>query len=235
VIDFAGGYASVLGLMIGLWDAQRSGRGRDLDVSLMDTAVSMLSYFAIWQLNRDWEPQRVEDSSHQTLVPAQNFRTRDGWIVVFCNKEKFWESLVDVLELPALRTDSRFATFADRLAHKAALLAILKPRFRERTTHEWLGRLQGRVPCAPVNSMREALEDVQVREREMILTVEHPLFGALREVASPIKTAGAIAHPAPAPRLGEHTDSVLRDILKYTPDRIAALRASGVFGPPPTR
>ncbi|MEK7715989.1 MAG: CoA transferase [candidate division NC10 bacterium] len=235
VIDFAGGYASVLGLMIGLWDAQRSGRGRDLDVSLMDTAVSMLSYFAIWQLNRDWEPQRVEDSSHQTLVPAQNFRTRDGWIVVFCNKEKFWESLVDVLELPALRTDSRFATFADRLAHKAALLAILKPRFLERTTHEWLGRLQGRVPCAPVNSMREALEDVQVREREMILTVEHPLFGALREVASPIKTAGAIADPAPAPRLGEHTDSVLRDILKYTPDRIAALRASGVFGPPPTR
>ena len=235
VIDFAGGYASVLGLMIGLWDAQRSGRGRDLDVSLMDTAVSMLSYFAIWQLNRDWEPRRVEDSGHQTLVPAQNFRTRDGWIVVFCNKEKFWESLVDVLELPALRTDSRFATFTDRLAHKAALLAILKPRFLERTTHEWLGRLQGRVPCAPVNSMREALEDEQVREREMILTVEHPVFGALREVASPIKTAGAIAHPAPAPRLGEHTDSVLRDILGYTPDRIAALRASGVFGPPPTR
>ena len=235
VIDFAGGYVSVLGLMIGLWDAQRSGRGRDLDVSLLDTAVSMLSYFAIWQLNRDWEPRRVEDSGHQTLVPAQNFRTRDGWIVVFCNKEKFWESLVDVLELPALRTDSRFATFTDRLAHKAALLAILKPRFLERTTHEWLGRLQGRVPCAPVNSMREALEDAQVREREMILTVEHPVFGALREVASPIKTAGALASPAPAPRLGEHTDSVLRDILGYTPDRIAALRASGVFGPPPTR
>ena len=235
VIDFAGGYASVLGLMIGLWDAQRSGRGRDLDVSLMDTAVSMLSYFAIWQLNRDWEPQRVEDSGHQTLVPAQNFRTRDGWIVVFCNKEKFWESLVDALELPALRTDSRFATLADRLAHKADLLAILKPRFLERTTSDWLRRLQGRVPCAPVNSMREALEDAQVREREMLLTVEHPVFGALREVASPIKTAGAIADPAPAPRLGEHTDSILRDLLGYTPDRITALRASGVFGPPPTR
>ncbi len=235
VIDFAGGYASVLGLMIGLWDAQRSGRGRDLDVSLMDTAVSMLSYFAIWQLNRDWEPQRVEDSGHQTLVPAQNFRTRDGWIVVFCNKEKFWESLVDVLELPALRTDSRFATLADRLAHKAALLAILKPRFLERTTFDWLRRLQGRVPCAPVNSMREALEDEQVREREMLLTVEHPVFGALREVASPIKTPGATAKPAPAPRLGEHTEAILRDVLRYTPDRIATLRASGVFGPPPTR
>ncbi len=142
---------------------------------------------------------------------------------------------MDALERPALRTDSRFATLADRLAHKADLLAILKPRFLERTTSDWLRRLQGRVPCAPVNSMREALEDEQVREREMILTVEHPVFGALREVASPIKTAGAIADPAPAPRLGEHTDSILRDLLGYTPDRITALRASGVFGPPPTR
>src|SRR5205807_2062637 len=81
------------------------GRGRDLDVSLLDTAVSMLSYLAIWSLNRDWEPQRVEDGGHQTLVPAQNFRTRDGWIVVFCNKEKFWEALVDALELPELARD----------------------------------------------------------------------------------------------------------------------------------
>ncbi|MBI1961788.1 MAG: CoA transferase, partial [Candidatus Rokubacteria bacterium] len=102
VIDFAGGYASMLGLMVGLWDAQRTGVGRDLDVSLLDTAVSMLSYFAIWALNRDWQPERVADSGHQTLVPAQNFRTRDGWIVVFCNKEKFWTALLDALELPAL-------------------------------------------------------------------------------------------------------------------------------------
>ncbi len=235
VIDFAGGYASMLGLMVGLWDAQRTGVGRDLDVSLLDTAVSMLSYFAIWQLNRDWEPQRVADSGHQTLVPAQNFKTRDGWIVVFCNKEKFWESLVDALELPALRTDPRFAGLPDRLAHKAELLAILTPRFEERTTREWLGCLQGRVPCAPVNSMREALEDEQVRQREMILTVEHPVFGPTREVASPIKTDGVIAKPAPGPRLGEHTDSILRQVLKYTPDRIAALRASGVFGDPSQR
>jgi crotonobetainyl-CoA:carnitine CoA-transferase CaiB-like acyl-CoA transferase len=232
VIDFAGGYASVLGLMVGLWDAQRSGRGRDVDVSLMDTAVSMLSYFAIWSLNRDWEPQRVADSGHQALVPAQNFRTRDGWIVVFCNKEKFWEALVDALELPELRRDARFATLAGRLAHKPELLAFLKPRFLTRSTTEWLARLRGRVPCAPVNSMREALADEQVRQREMILEVEHPVFGTIREVASPIKTAGAVTHPAPAPRLGEHTDELLSDILKYAPDRIAALRASGVFGQP---
>jgi crotonobetainyl-CoA:carnitine CoA-transferase CaiB-like acyl-CoA transferase len=233
VVDFAGGYVSIVGLMAGLWEAQRTGRGRDLDVSLMDTAVSMLSYFAIWSLNRDWEPQRVEDSGHQTLVPAQNFRTRDGWIVVFCNKEKFWEALVDALELPELARDPRFASFADRLTNKAALLAILGPRLATRTTADWLGRLRGRVPCAPVNSMRQALEDAQVRARGMILEVEHPEFGTLREVASPIKTEGTGASPAPAPRLGEHTDALLSGLLGYTPERIAALHASGVFGDDP--
>jgi len=230
VIDFAGGYASMLGLMIGLWDAQRSGVGRDVDVSLLDTAVSMLSYFAIWSLNRDWTPERVADSGHQTLVPAQNFRTRDGWIVVFCNKDKFWTALADALGLPGLTTDPRFATFADRLAHKDALLAILKPRFAARTTKDWLTRLSGSVPCAPVNTMPEALDDEQVRQREMILEVTHPRFGALREVASPIKTAGAVTVPAPAPGLGEHTESLLRELVHYSPERIAALRAAGVLG-----
>jgi crotonobetainyl-CoA:carnitine CoA-transferase CaiB-like acyl-CoA transferase len=229
VIDFAGGYASMLGLMIGLWDAQRSGVGRDVDVSLLDTAVSMLSYFAAWTLNRDWEPARVADSGHQTLVPAQNFRTRDGWLVIFCNKEKFWEQLVEAVELPEIRRDVRFATFPDRLAHKDALLAILRPRFLARTTAEWLERLRGRVPCAPVNGVREALADEQVRAREMIIEVKHPRFGTIREVAAPIKTDGAITSPDPAPRLGQHTHEILRDLLRYPDQRIAALRACRVI------
>ncbi len=234
VVDFAGGYASMLGLMVGLWDARRAGVGRDVDVSLLDTAVSMLSYLATFTLNRDWEPRQVVDSGHQTLVPSQNFRTRDGWIVVFCAKEKFWRSLVDALELGGLADDPRFATFGDRLRHKDALLAILAPRFRERTTVEWLARLRGRVPCAPVNTVRQALEDEQVRAREMIVTVEHPVYGTIRQVACPIRTAGVARSPAPAPRLGEHTEPVLREVLGYPPERIDALRAAGAFGRPPS-
>jgi crotonobetainyl-CoA:carnitine CoA-transferase CaiB-like acyl-CoA transferase len=234
VVDFAGGYASVGALLAGLWDAQRSGVGRDIDIALLDTAVSMLSYFAIWTLNRQWQPDRVADSGHQSLVPAQNFPTADGWIVVFCNKPKFWEALVDALELPELARDSRFATFADRHVHKDALVPILKARFAERTTEAWLARLRGRVPCAPVNTVAQALTDEQVLAREMILEVEHPHFGLVREVASPVKTAGAITHPAPAPQLGEHTEAILRTILQYDPARIAAVRASGAVGGTPT-
>jgi crotonobetainyl-CoA:carnitine CoA-transferase CaiB-like acyl-CoA transferase len=230
VVDFAGGYASMAALLAGLWDAQRTGVGRDIDISLLDTAVSMLSYFAIWALNRDWQAERVADSGHQSLVPAQNFPTRDGWIVVFCNKEKFWQALVDAMGLPEVGRDPRFATFADRFAHKQHLLPILAARFAERTTGDWLARLRGRVPCAPVNTIAQALQDEQVRARGMIVEVEHPELGTLREVASPVRTEGLADRRAPAPRLGQHTDELLGTLLQYDPARIAALRASGALG-----
>jgi crotonobetainyl-CoA:carnitine CoA-transferase CaiB-like acyl-CoA transferase len=216
--------------MVGLFDAQRTGIGRDVDVALLDTAVSMLSYFATWTLNRDWVAERTPDSAHQTIVPAQNFPTRDGWIVVFCSKDKFWRELVDALGAPDLAADPRFATFPARLARRDELVALLKARFATRTTAEWLDRLRGRVPCAPVNDVRQALADEQVLAREMIVEVDHPEFGPLREVRSPIRTEGEIRHPARAPRLGEHTEEILADILSYSGSTIARLRAQGVIG-----
>src|SRR4029453_10182567 len=95
-------------------------------------------------------------SGHQSLVPAQNFKTRDGWLVVFCNKEKFWQALLEAMELPEITGDSRFASFADRLAHKDALLPRLAARFAERTTADWLARLRGRAPRAPGNTGAQA-------------------------------------------------------------------------------
>ena len=230
VIDFAGGYAAMVGLMVGLFDAQRTGVGRDIDIALLDTAVSMLSYFAIWTLNRDWIAERTRESAHQTLVPAQNFPTRDGWIVIFCNKDKFWRDLVETLGVPELAEDDRFRTFADRFTNRDVLVSLLHARFTTRTTADWLDRLRGRVPCAPVNDVRQALADPQVLARDMIVEVEHPEFGTLREVRSPVRTEGEIRRPRRAPRLGEHTDPILRDVLGYSASTIARLRSAGVIG-----
>jgi len=230
VIDFAGGYAAMVGLMVGLFDAQRTGVGRDIDIALLDTAVSMLSYFAIWTLNRDWIAERTRQSAHQTLVPAQNFPTRDGWIVIFCNKDKFWRDLVETLGVPELAEDDRFRTFADRFTNRDVLVSLLHARFTTRTTADWLDRLRGRVPCAPVNDVRQALADPQVLARDMIVEVEHPEFGTLREVRSPVRTEGEIRRPRRAPRLGEHTDPILRDVLGYSASTIARLRSAGVIG-----
>jgi len=107
---------------------------------------------------------------------------------------------------------------------------LLRERFQARRTSEWLALLRGHVPCAPVNSVSEALQDEQVLAGEMIVDVEHPHFGTIREVATPIKTEGAVRRPAPAPRLGEHTDSILREVLSYGDRTIAALRSKGAIG-----
>src|SRR5262249_5410131 len=105
IVDFSGGILSALALLIGLYRARATGVGCALDVSLLDTAVSMLNYLAVWTLNRDWHPVRQPEGAHQSLVPSQSFQTRDGWLVIMCMKQKFWERLVDRMELPALRTD----------------------------------------------------------------------------------------------------------------------------------
>jgi crotonobetainyl-CoA:carnitine CoA-transferase CaiB-like acyl-CoA transferase len=226
VIDFAGGYAAMVGLMVGLFEAQRTGVGRDVDISLLDTAVSMLSYFAVWTLNRDWIAERTASSAHQTLVPAQNFATRDGWIVIFCNKDKFWRDLVETLGAPELAEDPRFRTFGDRFANKDTLLPLLQARFATRTTEDWLDRLRGRVPSAPVNDVRQALADPQVLARDMIVEVEHPDFGPRRKYGASHRRR--IRHPAQAPRPATH-GSDPREILSWH-GTIARLRATASSG-----
>ncbi len=229
LVDFAGGVIAMLGLVSGLFNAQRTGQGCEVDVSLLDTAVRMLSYVATWALNRDYEPQRLADSAHPTLTPAQAFQTQDGYIVIFCAKEKFWQALVEMLEAPELARDPRFATFATRYQYRDQLLSRLKPYFGARSTATWLHLLRGKVPCAPVNNLSEALQDKQVLARQMILDVEHPEFGLLKQVRTAIHVSGRPEHHQPGPALGADTDRVLRDLLGYPEEAIAELRRGGVI------
>jgi crotonobetainyl-CoA:carnitine CoA-transferase CaiB-like acyl-CoA transferase len=228
IVDFSGGILSALGLLIGILRARETGLGCDVDVSLLDTAVSMLNYYAVWNLNRGWQPQRLASSAHQSLVPSQSFRTRDGWLVVMCMKEKFWQRLCDRLGLAGLRDDPRFCTFADRLANRAALLPLLETAFAARTTEEWLAALRGHVPVAPVYTVEEALRDEQVLAREMVIAVEHPVFGTIRETGLPIKIDGVRPVYRPAAALGADTDDVLAT-AGVSDGEIAALRREGVI------
>jgi len=227
IVDFSGGMLSALALMIGLHRARATGRGCDLDVSLLDTALSMLNYMAAWSLDRGWAPARYAGGAHQSLVPSQSFATADGWLAIMVMKEKFWERLALRLGLPELRDDARFRTFADRLANRAALIPILCARFRERTTAEWLERLRGHVPVAPVYTVAEALADEQAAAREMVIDVAHPVFGALRQVGSPIKVDGVRPTYRPASALGADTAALLAEI-GVDGAALAALRAKGV-------
>jgi crotonobetainyl-CoA:carnitine CoA-transferase CaiB-like acyl-CoA transferase len=142
-------------------------------------------------------------------------------------KEKFWTRLVERVGPSALADDPRFRTFADRLTHRRELTAILRERFREATTAEWLERLRGHVPVAPVYTVAEALADPQVQAREMVVDVPHPHFGLLRQVGSPIKLAGVRPIYRPASPLGADSAAILAEV-GVEADALARLRAQRV-------
>lgn len=229
VVDYAGGALAMLGLVAGLLNAGRTGRGCNVDVSLLDTAVSMLNYVAIWTLNREYRPTRMADSAHPTLVPAQAFETQDGFLVVFCAKDKFWQALADGMDAPELAADPRFATMAGRYQHRDILLTDLKERFHSRSTDAWLQRLRGRVPCAPVNSLEETLADEQVLARNMIWTVDHPEYGPIRQTGTAVRITGQEPDLRPGPGLGADTESILTDLLGYGAEEVTRLRKSGAL------
>jgi len=230
VVDYAGGAIAMMGLLAGLLNVQRTGLGCDIDVSLLDTAMSLLNYVAIFALNlEDFQAKRMPDSAHPTITPAQAFQTKDGYLVIFCAKEKFWHALTEILEAPELAADPRYASMATRYQHRDVLILDLKQRFLTRTTEEWLARLRGRVPCAPVNSLEEAMKDEQVLARDMIMEVEHPTFGTVRQMRTAVKVPGAVDHKRPGPAMGADTDTILQQLLEYSDDKIASLRQAEVI------
>jgi len=233
VVDYSGGLVAALALLAGVHAARRDGVGCDCDTSLFDTAMNMLTYVASWALVPDgaYEPQRLAYSAHPSIVPFQNFRTADGWIVVVCAKEKFWQRLVEVLGIARVRDDPRFRGFAARRENRALVTSTLQEVLVQRTTADWIAALTAAgVPCGPINDVRSALADPQTAARELVTEVEHPAFGTARWIVSPVRVGEAPAEHRRAPGLGEHTETVLRELLGYDVAAIARFRADGAFG-----
>lgn len=234
LVDYSGGLVAAIALVAGVHAARRDGVGMDCDLSLYDTAIGMLTYVGTWQLNEDWKPQRTSHSAHPSLVPFQAFEASDGWLVVGCAKEKFWHRLTEVIGRPDLAEDPRFATFADRGRHVEDLIPQLEAILRTRTVAEWLEPMQAAsIPCAPIHDVAEALSDEHTLARGLVVETEHPKWGHMRSIASPVRVGTPMSgdEHRRGPHLGEHTESVLRG-LGYDDDRITTAAADGAFGPP---
>lgn len=231
LVDYSGGLVAAIALVAGIHAARRDGRGMDCDVSLFDTAIGMLTYLGTWHLNEGFEPRRMPHSAHPSLVPFQAFEASDGWMVVGCAKEKFWRRLVDVLGRTDLLDDPRFGSFTARDRYRDDLLPQLATQFRERTVGEWIEMLQAAaIPCAPIHTIAEALADEHTVARGMIVDTDHPRYGRMRSVASPVRVGPRRPeHDRRGPLFGENTESVLRAI-GYDDARIARLRTAGAFG-----
>lgn len=229
IVDYLTGITAAFALTAALLGALRTGRGRDVDVSLYDVAIHQLTYPAAWYLNAGDVVERRPRSGHPSVVPCEMFPTADGRIFVMCVLPKFWRALCDALDLPGLPEDPRFATAEARRQNRDALAAILDGRFRSATTAEWLARLAGRVPVAPVLTLPEALENPWLATAGGIGRVDHPARPDLRMLANPIRLDGARPALRPAPALGADTGAVLAE-AGFSRDEIAALAAEGVIG-----
>ena len=231
LVDLSGGYVSAIAVLAGLWRARRDGVGCDCDVSLFETALHELVYVGTWAASRGYVPPRRSHSAHPSIVPFQNFETADGWIVVACPKQKFWERLCEAIGQPELAADERFLDFAARDRHRDMLVPLLADVFRSQASEEWLRVLgQAGVPSAPVNDVEAALEDPQALARGSVAEFEHPTLGKVREIATPIRLSGEQRPVGRSPFRGEHTDEVLTDLCGYPPERVRALAEAGVFG-----
>jgi crotonobetainyl-CoA:carnitine CoA-transferase CaiB-like acyl-CoA transferase len=228
--DLAGGMFGALAVAAALFRRERTGEGAHFDLSLLDGQVSLLTYIAQYFWADGRVPGRV-GSGHASVVPYQAFTTRDGHVVVAVFAEKFWTGFCRAIERPDLAADPRFDSNPKRVERRDDLVPLLEAIFPVRTTEEWLARLQREgVPAAPINTVDQVVSDPQVRLREMVVDLEHPRLGSLRTLGTPIKAAGMPPfRPLPPPALGEHTDAVLRELLRYPAERIDELRRRGVI------
>jgi succinate---hydroxymethylglutarate CoA-transferase len=222
IVDLMTGLFAAFALVSGVLSARESGRGRDLDVSLFDAALQNLCYLATWYLNAGHVQGRETRSAHPSLVPSQLYRTRDGFIFIMCNKEKFWPILCERLGRSEWADDPRFRRFKDRLEHRELVNRLLDDALSARATAEWLAHFAGQVPAAPVNDLQQALDNPFVAERGRVAD-----YGPVRMVAGPVVDAAAEGPRHPAPALGADTDAVLRG-CGFSAAEIAALRADRV-------
>lgn len=227
--DLTAGMLAVEGILLALLERGTTGKGQRIDIALLDGMLAMFTYQAQNYFATGRSPRRL-GNQHPTLTPYETFRTADGWINVGVTQESFWRALCEELERPELARDPRFASNADRVAHRAELEQILVPRFAARSSQEWVDRLHRRdVPCGMVRTVAQVLDDPARRERDMIVELMHPTIGALRMVGNPLKLSNHPQLPQrPPPTLGQHTAEVLAELGFSAEERAEMARAGAI-------
>lgn len=227
--DLGGGMFAVMGIQAALLARQRSGRGQHVDISMLDGQISLLNYMATMYSLSGEVPQPI-GNSHFVHTPYNTFETADDTIIIAVIGDRFWPPLVELLDIDALR-DPNFATAAERLSHKAFIEGHVQARLMEDGAENWLARLEAaRIPCARVNNIAQALNDPQVRHRNMVVTVDHPEGGSTEMPGNPIKLSeDADEHFSPPPLVGAHTLEVFREWTELDGARLEHGLAEGAL------
>jgi CoA:oxalate CoA-transferase len=212
--DITAGLFTAIGVLAALVERARGGRGRHVDVAMLDCQVATLEN-AIARFAATGEIPGPIGSRHPSITPFQAFRTRDGWLVVAAGNDPLFAKLAAALGRPELASDPRFRTNDDRTRNVSALAAELEPAFAARPSAEWLAAFEAAgIPCGPMNDVAAVLSDPQVRARNMIVSGEDPAAGRFSLAGNPVKLSG-VEDPAtrpPAPRVDEHRAKLLAEL-----------------------
>ncbi|MDQ6638857.1 MAG: CoA transferase [Pseudomonadota bacterium] len=229
VADLFTGMYAVTAILAALRHRDRTGQGQAIDMALLDSQVAMLANLGAGYLTSGVAPQRA-GNAHQSIVPYQVFEVADGHLILAVGNDAQFARFCAVAGCPELAADERFARNAGRVRHRAALVPLLAARLMRRARADWLAELEAaKVPCGPINDLAEVFADPQVRERAMTVEMPHPLAGAVRLVASPIKLAATpVRYRLAPPLLGADTDAVLAE-HGFDAAAIAALRKRGAI------
>jgi crotonobetainyl-CoA:carnitine CoA-transferase CaiB-like acyl-CoA transferase len=216
------------GILLGLLRREHTGAGGRVEVSLLESVLSILTYHAATYLLAGEVPARM-GNRHPNLAPYEAFEAADGHVIVGVGNESLWQRFCAVLGEPELARDLRFATNAQRVVNYAALRGEIAPRLRRRPAAEWQAAFEAAgIPCGRIRNVAEALDDPQVSARGLLLEMEHPLIGRGRWVGAPARLDGAERGSLrPPPLLGQHTDEVLRE-LGFDDRAIVDLHRDGV-------
>jgi crotonobetainyl-CoA:carnitine CoA-transferase CaiB-like acyl-CoA transferase len=232
ITDITAGLLAALGVCAAYAHKLRTGEGQRVDTSLFEAGIIQTYWQSAIAFATCVSPGPL-GSAHPLSAPYQAFQTRDGWITLGASNQKTWAQFIEMLGAPDIAADPRFADNTGRMANLPALIALLAPRFKERTTAEWLGMLErAGVPAGPVLSVAEMHAHPQTIARNMVPELDHPKAGRIRTIGLPVKfsaTPGEVAGPAPL--YGQHSRAILAD-LGYAPAEIDALIAERVVAEP---
>ena len=228
---FTGMYATVA-VLAALTFRERSGEGQHIDLSLLDAQVAMLANQNMNYLTTGQAPAR-RGNAHPNIGPYQTFATADGHVILAIGNDAQFRRFCELAGCGTLADDARFAANRDRVANRAALVPLLEPLLRQRSTHAWVEALEDAgVPCGPINRLGEVFADPQVRHRGMRIDLPHALAGSVPLVANPIRlSASPLEYASAPPLLGQHTNEILHELLGLPQAELARLRDQGVIGP----
>jgi crotonobetainyl-CoA:carnitine CoA-transferase CaiB-like acyl-CoA transferase len=213
VVDLFAGQNAIIAILAALQARTLTGRGQQLDISLFDSQLGWLANVASNYLISGKLPKR-HGNAHANIVPYQSFQASDGWFAIAVGNDKQFGALCKVIGKSELVSDPRFAKNSGRVENRAEIISLLASIFKNASISEWLTKLdEAEIPCGPIQNFEQVFSMPTVKEREMLIKMDHPTIGELPLVGSPLKMSDTpVEYRLPPPLMGEHTEDVLREL-----------------------